>query len=212
MNHTVLFEASQLSFTSLCGNAHVPLNNALTGLKYFNNETFATVSRWRAGVPSTLNKVVADEATGAPVLQPWPSCAWQEPGNPAALQFVQSMEIDSRGRMWVIDVGRRNIMDPSNPPINDVPPKLVIFDVATQEMLSSYTFPDAVAAHNASFLNDIVVDGVNGFAYISEAGTGAIVVYDHSDPVKPRSRRFAGASTQNDPTLHWVIEGVDYGA
>jgi hypothetical protein len=47
-------------------------------------------------------------------------------------------------------------------------------------MLSSYTFPDAVAPHNASFLNDIVVDGVNGFAYISEAGTGAIVKFPAS--------------------------------
>lgn len=34
----------------------------------------------------------------------------QEIGNASALQFVQSMEIDSRGWMWIIDVGRLNIL------------------------------------------------------------------------------------------------------
>ena len=67
------YHAACLASMAGCGNAHVPLNNALTGLKHFNNDTFVTVSRWRAGVPSTLNKVVTDAATGASVLQPCPS-------------------------------------------------------------------------------------------------------------------------------------------
>ena len=73
--------------------------NVITGIKYYNGETYVTVPRWFPGVPSTLNKV--DKSTG--LLQPWPSCAWQEVGNPFALQYVQSMEIDSYGRMWIID-------------------------------------------------------------------------------------------------------------
>jgi hypothetical protein len=34
--------------------------------------------------------------------------------DPDALQYVQSMEIDSRGWMWILDVGRRNILDDDN--------------------------------------------------------------------------------------------------
>eukprot|EP00937_MAST-01D_sp_MAST-1D-sp2_P005215 g5215.t1 len=208
-NHSVLFAADQLAFTDTCGNDFEPLNNALTGLKYFEGRLFATVSRWRKGVPSTLNVVTVDRLSGRQMLEPWPSCAWQELGNPDALQFVQSMEIDSQGRMWIIDVGRRNIMDnPPSEPINDVPPKLVVLDIRTQRVLRRHTFSDAVAAHNASFLNDIVVDQRHDHAYISEAGTGAVVVYDFQND---RARRFTDTSTEREAGFHWRIDGVDYG-
>jgi hypothetical protein len=52
------------------------------------------------------------------------------------------------------------------------------------------------------------VDEVNMFAYISEAGTGSIVVYDYANN---RARRFSDASTQREPAVHWIINGVDYG-
>ena len=49
------------------------------------------------------------------VLQPFPDWEMQEIGNPSALQYVQSMEIDLSGKMWIVDVGRLNILeaDPS---------------------------------------------------------------------------------------------------
>lgn len=76
-------------------------------------------------MPSTLNKIggssaahlidiydrildirAVTNASGSPVLQPFPSWAANEQTSPSAFQYVQSMEIDSRGNMWVLDVGR----------------------------------------------------------------------------------------------------------
>ena len=95
-------------------------NNALAGVKVYKGQTFVTVPRWWPGVPSTLN-VIAEDGR----LRPWPNCEMQKIGcvmrcsahpNPAhchwpsrsdraAFQYVQSMEIDTQGRMWVIDSG-----------------------------------------------------------------------------------------------------------
>lgn len=65
-------------------------------------------------MPITLAKVVGPRS--APRLEAWPSWEMQSYplGDPAKLQFVQSMEIDSRGWMWILDVGRLNLLsDPS---------------------------------------------------------------------------------------------------
>ena len=144
-----------------------------------------------------------------PLLRPWPSWASQEVGNCSAIQYVQSMEIDSSGLMWVIDVGRRNFAFTNMPPDNACPPKILLLDTATGALVDEpYVFPDAVAPYNASFLNDIVVDQVLQRAFISDAGTGAIVVYDRR---RRASRRFSDPSTKNNPSVDFKINGVDYG-
>ena len=191
-------------------------NNSITGIKYHAGRTWLTVPRWRPGVPGTLNELVhsgggrgGDAAAGVPLLRPWPSWASQEVGNCSAIQYVQSMEIDSSGIMWVVDVGRRNFAFTGMPPDNACPPKLVLLDTATGARVDApYVFPDSVASYNASFLNDIVVDQVLGRAFISDAGTGAVVVYDRK---RRASRRYADASTANDPSVDFDINGVDYG-
>ena len=106
-------------------------------------------------------------------------------GNCQALQFVQSMEIDPKsGWMWVIDAGRKNVFSPS--PMNDCPPKLVIIDLASQTIMRRHIFPNDVLGYETNFVNDIVIDPINGdWAYMSDVGTGpltgnpgGIIVYD----------------------------------
>jgi hypothetical protein len=57
-------------------------------------------------------------------------------------------------------------------------------------------------------LNDIVVDTDRQVAYISDAGTAALVVYDLA---AERSRRYADRTTQNDPSVDVTIKGRERG-
>jgi hypothetical protein len=178
-------------------------NNAVTGIKVSGQTIFLTVPRWRPGVPSTLNVLQSDSP---PLLVPWPSWDLQEEGNCSAIQYVQSMEIDLDGVMWVVDVGRRNFVGFT--PDNMCPPKMVLIDVASGQVVETFIFPDAAASYTASFLNDIVIDTRTQRAFISDAGTGAVVVYDR---LGRNAWRFADATTQYDPSYAFTIEGVAYG-
>ncbi|XP_046386734.1 protein yellow-like [Ischnura elegans] len=173
---------------------YIPINNAISGVKIWKDRAYLTVPRWRRGVPSTLNWVPICDAQQdpscprSPPLTPFPSWEMQEPGNCSAIQYVQAVEIDPLGRMWVLDVGRRNILSPL--PDNRCKAKLILLDLeGGGRVIHTYEFPDRVAPRLDSFLNDLVVD-VNGnspdgsdwFAYITDSGGvptlgGGIVVY-----------------------------------
>ncbi|ETO31242.1 hypothetical protein RFI_05878 [Reticulomyxa filosa] len=144
-------------------------NNIITGLKVYSSRVFVTVPRWKAGVPSTLNEIIPNTVGNGMdqyILNPFPSWEMQQTGNCSCFQYVQSMEIDPYGRMWIIDTGRINFLDTT--PDNSCPPKIVLWDLNTNTMLSTYTFPNSVAPYNSTFLNDIVVDITNEIAYISD--------------------------------------------
>ena len=77
------------------------------------------------------------------------------------------MEVDSHGRMWMIDVGRLNIFSEDPDEVVDGPAQLVIWDLATNAELDRFILPENVAPAAGNFLNDIVVDEKRMIAYIS---------------------------------------------
>jgi hypothetical protein len=87
---------------------------------------------------------------GIAILDPFPSWKWQDETNPSALRFVQSMEIDSRGWMWIIDVGRLYFFD-ENGPINNLGPKLLIYDLNNDCLIREFFFPDHVLNWTSSW-------------------------------------------------------------
>lgn len=182
-------------------------NAAITGIKYYDNKIYITVPRWKESVPYTLN-VVGKNDLNESVLFPWPDAEIQDyiNGGCDKIQYVQSMEIDLVGRMWVIDVGRRNTL--TDNPINLCPPKLLIISMSTGKILHHYTFPESVADYNKTFLNDIAVDVIDEIAYISDAGVGGIIVYDLK---RNWSRKYVGKSAKNEPNVSFTILDVDYG-
>lgn len=184
-----------------------PSNNAPTGIKVYKDDIFIAVSRWRAGVPSTLNKIIKN-GMGESVLQPYPNQWFNNLSNPNGIKYVQSMEIDNEGRMWILDVGRSNIFaeDPSD--IVNGSAKIVLWDIESGMELDRFILPDDVAPPDGNFLNDIVVDVANMICYVSDSLMGTIVIVDM---VKKRASLFEDVSTKSNPTVDFVISGVDYG-
>ena len=175
-------------------------NNALAGIKVWKDDIYVTVPRWKPGVPVTLARVNPKTSR----LQAWPSWEMQSLGDPSALQFVQSMEIDSRGWMWILDVGRLNLLSDPSLQTSGVP-KLIIWDIDKNCSVQEYVFPDDVMPYDSSWANDIVVDETRGLAYISDTwADGGIVVYDFK---RNRARRFDDASLHPNKTMECDING-----
>jgi sugar lactone lactonase YvrE len=135
-----------------------------------------TIPRWLPGVPATLLRV--NPATQN--LVPFPSYEANALGS-GWLTYVQSMEIDSRGWMWILEVGRLNIFSSDLSSIVNLQPKLVIYDLVQRCVLRTHVFPNSVFPKNDSFANDIVVDETRGLAFMTDTWSdGGIIVYDYS--------------------------------
>ena len=234
-NLTIVAEWTSMQFAwpsaeararAISSGEYVPEHNVMTGLKVcgphvsprcVKEMVFPTIPRWRTGVPSTLNMLVHDDK-GAPLLSPWPSWAANDPHDCSKIQYVQSMEIDPGGVMWVIDVGRKYFAEFDNPAAadNTCPPKILFIDVATGTILENetYVFPTEVCPHDGCFLNDIALDLVNQVGFISDTANnasdlGGVIVYSRREK---RSRRFEDPRmyAEHPPPGTTEIHGRDY--
>jgi sugar lactone lactonase YvrE len=170
---------------------------------------FVTTPRWLdARVPATLSQVVP-AADGRPVLRPFPSWDANRLDDPRGLRDVLGVDVDSRNRMWILDMGFVAGVDPTP----DGAQKLVVIDLSSGRELARYAFPDAVADRRTSFLNDLVVDERRGVAYISDSGNRAgsptasgIIIYDLAGNT---ARRVLDRDprVQDDPTRTLTVEG-----
>ncbi len=167
---------------------------------------YVSVPRWAYGIPATMNRIVMRD--GKPILDAFPSWEWNQPGDVRVLQSVLGYEIDELNRMWLLDQGK--IAYNTSPEGSQ---KLVILDLNTNTLLDSIPITNEIAPYRTSFLNDVVVDNKNGFAYITDSGCGwpdhplrgGIIVYN----MKTKSFRRVldrQVSTQDFPDFEFAID------
>lgn len=172
-NFRVDYEWSHINFTwksasdykkAMASKLYIPENNALVGIKFYGDKLYLALPRLRPGTPVTLAYVPTTTTNKKNLLLvPFPNWKMNAQKDCATLQNVQSMEIDRRGIMWVLDGTRIN-------DITKCPAKLVLLDLKNRgKIVHSFVFPNEISSNEGGFLNDIVLDESDGgFAYITE--------------------------------------------
>lgn len=126
--------------------------------------------------------------------------------NPNRYVCVQSVVVDPKDRLW--------ILDPAAPGLQDTlpnGPKLVQVDLRTNRAVRTYRFPESVVG-GLSYLNDVRFDltrGKAGYAFITDSstrGANGIVVLDLASGQSWR-RLNDHPTTKADKSLNLVVEG-----
>ncbi|MEU8814780.1 L-dopachrome tautomerase-related protein [Actinoplanes sp. NPDC048796] len=160
-----------------------------------DGRVFISVPRWGDEVPFTVAEIV----DGKPV--PYPSREF----NDEHLVSVQSVVVDPRGHLWLLDTGSLAFA-----PWVENGPKLVEIDPATGDLVRIIR-PSAEAITPTTYLNDVRFDlsrGEAGYAYITDSQPeGALIVVDLASG-ESWSRLRGYASTRAVDGFRAVVQGV----
>src|SRR3984957_8135514 len=150
-------------------------------------------------VRSKYSMVEVNPKTG--VLKPYPDADWNkfdEQGKGSSEWIsVQALWVDGKDHLWALDS--------SLPKLDQerLPPKLVEFDLSTNKIVRHYDFNGVVSQKDS--LNDVRVDVVHNFAYLTNAGNrGSLVVLDLKTG-KARQVLVGDRSTFADAKQHLMI-------
>jgi sugar lactone lactonase YvrE len=161
-----------------------------------SGRVFATdpTALMRAGV--SMVEVHADSGK----LTPYPDVAWNTvrsaPDGKPEWGVVQALWDDSTDHLWALDTGIET-------PGHIIQPKLVEFDLVTNQPVQSYTFDGVITSQDS--LNDVRIDVPHHTAYLTNAGSrGGLVVLDlHSG--QSRLVLVGDRSAIADPKQHLMI-------
>lgn len=220
------YEWSSVNFTwpsrsayeeALQNGVYIPEHNALIGIKVYKDRMYLALPRLRPGTPITLASVPINhqddinEVGEVPIkrnllLDPFPSWDMNVKTSCTTLQNVQSMEIDRRGIMWILDGTRIN-------DFTKCPPKLVLIDLNNNRIVSRHIFTPDIALTEGGFLNDLVIDESDGgYAYITDnsALDPGLIVYSRKQK-RAWKLRDRSMFPELDAT-NFTIDGVRFGA
>lgn len=136
--------------------------------------------------------------------KPYPDAAyntWREgqPVVPNRWICVQSVYVDDKDRLWVVDaasVKQNGVVGGAH--------RLVCFNLATNKV--EKVFPMQGVVGTDSYLNDIRVDTGREVAYVTESKKGGIVVLDIKSG-KARLLLKEDKSAKAEPTYKFIIDG-----
>ncbi|HOV85245.1 MAG TPA: L-dopachrome tautomerase-related protein [Syntrophobacteraceae bacterium] len=136
-----------------------------------SGRVFVAYPRWSEDTPISVGELLLSGE-----VVPFPDPEWNRwnPGLSPANHLVcaQSVVVDSEDFLWVLD--------PANPQFQGVVyggAKLLRVDLSTHEVVRRILFDESVALP-ASYLNDVRIDNRHGYAYLTDSGTGALVVVE----------------------------------
>ncbi|XP_013102521.2 major royal jelly protein 1 [Stomoxys calcitrans] len=169
-------------------NFYNPSNILATGLAILNDRIFIATPKLFSGVSSTLNWISREDFDESPVLNAYPDWSYTTTGrtdfncSDLVLISVYRMRVDSCNRLWVLDAGiSRSLEDYEK----TCPPKILVFDLKTNQVVRRIDFPSGVLRGESLFTN-LVIDETTTksgtcddvFVYISDTVEPGIVVYD----------------------------------
>ena len=179
--YPIIFLIVLINFLS-CGNKPQPQEESAklievaqseklwTGLAVSREDRiFVNYPRWSPETTISVAEILEPDS-----FVPFPNTEWNrwESGLSTENHFicVQSVYIDDKNGLW--------ILDPASPLLSGVVnngAKLILFDLKNNQLIQKIFFDSNIAPQN-SYLNDVRVDTERGYAYITDSGTGAIVV------------------------------------
>ncbi|MCV6637986.1 L-dopachrome tautomerase-related protein [Candidatus Albibeggiatoa sp. nov. NOAA] len=155
---------------------------------------FATVHQFRRADVQLI------EITGANTYRPFPKDAqWHRPFGTDENVFnsLLGITIDRKNRLWVVDNGNGEITQT---------PKLLAFDLETEQLVFRYDFPEHIGA-KGTFIQDLAIDDKNEFVYLADVGGSqdpAIIAINIADKT---ARRFTGHESLQAEDADMVVEG-----
>ncbi|KAL1494117.1 hypothetical protein ABEB36_009766 [Hypothenemus hampei] len=174
-----VYPTTEAKYQALANGDLIKENNLPLGIEVYKHRIFLAMPKWKRGVPITLAQLPRYPKEESPDLAPYPNWGWHSEKNCELITSVFRMQVDECGRMWVLDSGKVSIT--TEEAKQHCPPKLLIFDLETDQLVTMYVFSKKFILEDGLYSN-IVVDIRNGYcsdayAYMSDVWRFGIVVY-----------------------------------
>lgn len=135
------------------------------------------------------------EITGMKSYIPFPNESYQKFGKAASDNQLDSplgSVFDSQDHLWTIDMG-----------LNFGKTRLWCFNIKRKKVLKKITLPENIAP-NGSFIQDLVVDDKNGWAYLADINNPSIIVVNLKTK---EARRFSNHPSLQAENVDMIIDG-----
>jgi hypothetical protein len=161
---------------------------------------FVTYPRWEGPYKYAVVEVMKDGTS-----KPFPDAAMNEwkAGQDGQNKWVcvQTAYVDDNDFLYIVDPAA-----PQLGKVVDNSAKVVKFNLQTNKIEKVYRFPLTIDNH--SYLNDIRVDTKKQVAYLTNSGTGGIVILDLATGTS-RQVLQGHRSVHPDPNVKFIIDGKE---
>ncbi len=151
---------------------------------------FVNYPKWSNDVPVSVAEIIDGKAVA------YPNKEWNDKNNAESFMAVQSVVIDNKNRLWVLDT--RN---PIFAGVKEGGPVLYQFNLETNKKEHAFQFADDVYKEN-SYFNDVRIDTEKQIAYMTDSGDGALIVLDLSSG---ESRRLLDHHSSTESEVDYLI-------